>query len=138
MMPSPQEEARMRRLLAKRKAELTARATRAELQVMAALDGAGIRYTFQKGTLCKWTSVRIVDFWIKSPYKLMLEIDGTSHIGREEQDRAREAAIRRRWKIRQPPLIRVTNKWVFEQGDNLGSELKRRFDAAIADPPASP
>jgi len=103
--------------------QLVANATPAELAVKRALDSLGIRYKFQKGFL-KGSTVRLVDFWVRSPYRLILEIDGPCHSPARDQYREQQIQAQR---VHKPKFIRVTNDWVFEQPD-LPAALKSLLD----------
>lgn len=61
-----------------RKAKLIANATKSELIFKDRLDGAGIRYMFNKGFI-GGNFYCIVDFYLPRPYRVCVEIDGGYH-----------------------------------------------------------
>lgn len=78
--------------------------TLAELKFQSKLDALGIRYIFQKGFI-QGNGYYIVDFYIPKPYKIVIEIDGSSHDDREEYDKRKNAYLKKRgfW------VVRITN-----------------------------
>lgn len=65
-------------LCAKRRNQLIKNATKSELLFKDILDNLNIRYLFQKG-FTAGKGFYIVDFYLPSPYKICIEIDGGYH-----------------------------------------------------------
>jgi very-short-patch-repair endonuclease len=88
--------------------QLTANATRHELKIKALLDELGLRYQFQKGFTAKGV-LYIADFYLPKPIKCVIEIDGSSHLSKiqQEKDRLRDIYFRTTRRIR---VLRITNQ----------------------------
>lgn len=126
-----------------RKMQLRERATRHELMVKGMLDAIGISYTFQKGFV-KGGVMYIADFYLRKPYKIVLEIDGPGHNAPRQKsyDAARDAYwnhVRRRAVMRltnsevermtSSDLMRLVNecrvRWIQRRKDEVCSENER-------------
>ena len=112
----------MYQLLSKRQLQLRAGKSRAEKMVKQALSNIPIRFIYQKGFLCKGTSVRLVDFALPDN-RIFLEIDGPEHdpiADAKRQDQIKLSAKRY-------TFLRITNNDVFENKDSLESYLLSRI-----------
>lgn len=84
--------------------QLRNRPTRAEKIVMQWLEDKGIRFIFQKGFFTPFH--RIVDFYFPKPHRIILEVDGSSHDGKEEKDYRRDVWYEN---VRGYRIIRIQN-----------------------------
>ena len=89
--------------------KLRENATLAEKIVRSFLIENNIRFIFQRGFFKPFH--RIVDFYIPRD-KLVIEIDGSSHYGKEEKDNRRDNWFIKERKIR---IMRFTNEEVFNE-----------------------
>lgn len=76
-------------LLAKYKAELIKTRTPSEIRVEKLLNEAGYRFLAQKGFHTNF-SFLIADFYLPKPYKIIIEVDGSSHYLKHYKDRKRD------------------------------------------------
>jgi len=92
--------------------ELRQKQTRAEKIMQDILDEIGIRYIFQKGFIGKKFHC-IVDFYIPSPRKMCIEVDGGYHFTEEQikKDKFREYYLT---EIRKFKMFRVKNEELFK------------------------
>ena len=74
----------------------------------------------QKGYLCKLRAIRIVDFFIRKPHRLIIEIDGNTHD--EKSDFIKELEIR--MATGSHDIYRISNEEVLERGDDLASHFE--------------
>lgn len=88
-------------------AQLIENPTRAELYVRLYLDQIGVQYVFQHGMLVPFH--RIFDFYFPA-LKIALEVDGSSHHGREKKDRRKDEQFLKYHGIK---TYRITNEAVF-------------------------
>ena len=112
-----------------RTAQLKIRATRQELKVRAMLDTLKRRYKFQKGFVAGGV-MYIADFYLPKPWKMVIEIDGSSHLSKVQQqkDQARDRYFKQRRHMR---VLRMTNAEV----DRCSlEELQARIDMCRAIP----
>jgi len=107
-----------------RKAQLRLKTTKHEWIVRELLDSMGCKYIFQKGFLDAG-KIMIVDFYLPKPRKIVIEIDGSSHIGKEDmvKDAVRDAYFQERG-FR---VVRMTNQEAEELTiDELASLLSKK------------
>jgi len=90
--------------------QLKNNATRHELKILAMLDRLELPYKFQKGFVEKGV-MYIADFYLPKPWKMVIEIDGASHLSKAQQ---RIDGTRDRYftDIRRLRVLRMTNKEV--------------------------
>ena len=81
--------------------------TKEELLVKQVLQEIGIKYLTQKGFLSKAYTCYIADFYLPKPNRLIIEVDGSSHIGREFYDRKRDEFFLHERNIR---TLRIKNE----------------------------
>lgn len=108
----------------KRKDQLTQKATIPEVIVLNALKTMGIKFHFQKGTFCKWTGIRIMDFYLSKPFRLAIEIDGKGH--NKIQDEKRENQIRIAY--RRIRFLRISNEEVLTNRLNIIDLLRAKIN----------
>lgn len=118
----------MYKRLVRRQKQLRAKPTKAESKVIEALDSLKIRHIFQKGFMCKGDAVRLVDFYLPKPNKIIIEVDGDSHKNKEKLDRFRESQINK--SVKNVPFIRIKNNTVFSLGDQLARILDNEIKSA--------
>jgi very-short-patch-repair endonuclease len=107
--------------------ELLARPTRAEVVVKDYLDKIGAVYIFQHGMI---TPIhRIYDFYFPE-IRVALEVDGSSHYGKESKDAYKDDLFLRIHGIK---TFRVTNNEVF--AGTYQSKLRRLLKGADAHDP---
>ena len=98
--------------------ELQRRATRAELALKAEFDRLGWKYVFQSPQVGTGRRGKpkfyIADFrlWMGTGDKLLIEVDGSVHIGRQLQDERRSQWLRCH---KQASIVRFTNEQVLER-----------------------
>lgn len=85
-------------------------ATPAEINLKAMLDLCGIKYIFQKGFI-QGNGYYVVDFYLPKPRKIVIEVDGNSHDGREEYDKRKDDYLKKR-KFK---IVRITNQEVLKK-----------------------
>lgn len=90
-----------------RKAQLKLNTTRHEWIIRELLDSVGYKYIFQKGFLDAG-KIMIVDFYLPKPRKIVIEIDGTSHVG--TKDRIKDAVRDAYFQERGIRVVRMTNE----------------------------
>ena len=87
------------RTLTIRKKALKKRATKSEKKFRAKLrrltNRLGITFQFQKGFIAG-RGFYIADFYIPNPHKIVIEIDGSSHDGKEAYDARRDRYLEKR------------------------------------------
>src|SRR5437868_729179 len=111
--------------------ELRGRATSAELLFKRFLDRCKFAYCFQEIIMRKGKrTFYIVDFFIKMKPRVLIEIDGSSHVGRNAEDRDRHEYILKTKKYRDCVFIRFTNRQVFSGAAQI--QLGRMFPKQIA------
>ena len=104
-------------------------ATGAERAMCKLLDDAKISYVFQSNVSCeKQRRVFIADFRIRGTYpRIFVEVDGSSHNGRESYDRQRTLWLERNRKC---IVLRFKNEDVFNRPNYVLSEIKK-YNPAI-------
>lgn len=109
--------------------QLKKNATRHELKICAMLDRLELPYKFQKGFVAKGV-MYIADFYLSKPWKMVIEIDGASHLSKAQQ---RIDGMRDRYFIetRRLRVLRMTNKEVEKCSLH---ELMSRIDVCRAIP----
>jgi len=95
-----------------RKLRLKKKPTRAEMAFREILKNLEIHFGFQKLAYLPHRYY-ILDFVIGQNPKLIVEIDGDSHINREKEDKQRENNILTHRKYRKYKFLRFTNEQVF-------------------------
>jgi len=95
-----------------RKLKLKKKPTRAEMAFREILKNLEIQFGFQKLVYLPYRYY-IIDFVIGQNPKLIIEIDGDSHIGKEKEDKQRENNILTHRKYRKYKFLRFTNEQVF-------------------------
>ena len=103
-----------------RQKQLKAKTPAAEQMVDDALLGVGVKFQRQKGYLCKFTSIRIVDFFVRNPYRLIVEVDGPEHT--QTEDFKKESQIAKT--TRRHYIYRISNEEVFSIGDGLQAHFR--------------
>jgi len=83
-------------------------ATPAERRVKIMLNVLKTKHIFQKGFI-QGNGYYIVDFYLPKPKKIVIEVDGSSHEGREDYDARKDAYLKKR-KFK---VVRITNDEVF-------------------------
>lgn len=85
------------RHLALRKAQLKSKATLAERTFLRKLKAWGYKPHFQKGFIAGGV-VYVADFYLPSPLKVVIEVDGPSHFTKDgiEKDMERDAYFKKR------------------------------------------
>lgn len=114
----------MARLIRKYRGGLLRKKTESERIFEEILRDVGVGYIFQAAFFTP-RSFYIVDFYIKSPYKLIVEIDGASHFT-ESQRRCDTEKIRylRRCGFK---LLKFTNEMVREERAKVHRQLCQRL-----------
>ena len=107
-------------------------ATPQELKVKQALDCLNIPYTFQK-EFRSIDAIRFVDFYLREPLALIIEIDGGYHETEEQaaKDKDREDLIH--WMYKRVGFCRITNDKVDQLAKNklLAKFLWTRLRIAV-------
>jgi len=109
--------------------QLKKNATRHELKIYAMLERLELPFRFQKGFTAKGV-MYIADFYLPKPWKMVIEIDGASHLSKAQQ---RIDGTRDRYfmDIRRMRVLRMTNK---EVEKCTLAELMSRIDMCRAIP----
>jgi very-short-patch-repair endonuclease len=110
-----------------RKQELKRKATRAELAFGEILKSLRIPYAFQKLVFTE-NRYFILDFVIHMTPKLVVEIDGDSHLGRAGYDATRTKLVLRTKVYNGFRVLRIRNEQVFtgEAAEIIAAEYPRQ------------
>ena len=114
--------------LSMRQNQLRARETACEKTARRGLEALNVTFHFQKGYFCKWTGIRIVDFYLPKPFRMAIEIDGPNH--KEDEDRRREHQIR--LGSRRLAFLRIKNAAIMENKGRIADYMMERINEMLA------